>query len=163
MPHHHHPTRRGLLPAPLPHTLLAQRPPPRLPPDQAERFRKMSEDFERKGLADPFKGITADGNLVPGLFPIQSTGVSTAAVRNAAEAFLATLTNVQRIRTMFPIDDLEWRKWMNQHFYARQGVSFEEINDAQRNAALGLLRASLSARGLELTRNIMRLNETLAE
>jgi hypothetical protein len=163
MPHHHHPTRRGLLTALLPYTLLAQRQPPRLPPDQAERFRKMSEDFERKGLADPFKGITADGNLVPGLFPIQSTGVSTAAVRNAAEAFLATLTNVQRIRTMFPIDDLEWRKWMNQHFYARQGVSFQEMNDAQRNAAFGLMRASLSARGFDLTRNIMRLNETLAE
>src|SRR6266849_7791193 len=99
MPHHHHPTRRGLLTALLPYTLLAQREPRRLPPDQAERFRKMSEDFERQGLAEPFKGITAGGNVVPGLFPIQSSGVSTAPVRNAAEAFLASLTNVQRIRT----------------------------------------------------------------
>ena len=32
-----------------------------------------------------------------------------------------------------------------------------------RDAAFGLLHASLSARGVELTRNIMRLNETLAE
>jgi Protein of unknown function (DUF3500) len=163
MPHHHHPTRRALLSALLPYTLLAQREPRRLPPDQAERFRKMSEDFERQGLAEPFKGITADGSVAPDLFPIQATGVSTAAVRNAAEAFLASLTNVQRIRTMFPVEDPEWRKWMNQHFYARQGVSFEEMNDAQRTAAFGLMRASLSARGLELTRTIMRLNETLAE
>jgi hypothetical protein len=164
MPHHHrHPTRRALLSALLPYTLLAQRGPRPLPPDQAERFRKMSEDFERQGLAEPFKGITADGNVAPGLFPIQATGVSTGAVRNAAEAFLASLTNVQRIRTMFPVEDPEWRKWMNQHFYARQGVSFAEMNDAQRAAAFGLMRASLSARGLELTRNIMRLNETLAE
>jgi hypothetical protein len=35
--------------------------------------------------------------------------------------------------------------------------------EAQRQAAFGLIRASLSAKGFELTRNIMRLNETLAE
>ncbi len=52
---------------------------------------------------------------------------------------------------------------MNQHFYMRQGVSFEEMSQTQRDAAFGLLAASLSARGLQLTRDIMRLNETLAE
>jgi hypothetical protein len=64
---------------------------------------------------------------------------------------------------MFDVNDLEWRKWMNQHFYVRQGVSFREMTDAQRSAAFDLLQAPLSARGLKLTRNIMRLNETLAE
>lgn len=123
----------------------------------------MSEDYERQGLAEPFKGITASGQIEPGLFPIQSTGVSTAPVRTAAEKFLASLSPVQRARTMFPVDDPEWRKWMNQHFYARQGVCLAEMTDAQREAAFGLMRASLSARGFDLTRNIMRLNETLAE
>ena len=52
---------------------------------------------------------------------------------------------------------------MNQHFYTRQGVCFGDMTDAQREAAFALVRASLSARGFELTRNIMRLNETLAE
>ena len=84
-------------------------------------------------------------------------------MRNAAEAFIATLTPLQLARTMYPVDDIEWRKWMNQHFYARQGVCFAEMTDAQRQAAFGLMRASLSAEGFELTRNIMRLNETLAE
>jgi hypothetical protein len=37
------------------------------------------------------------------------------------------------------------------------------MTDAQRGAAFSLMRVSLSARGFELTRNIMRLNETLAE
>ena len=64
---------------------------------------------------------------------------------------------------MFAVDDPEWRKWMNQHFYVRQGVSFREMTGPQRDAAFGLLEASLSARGLKLTRDIMRLNETLAE
>ena len=131
--------------------------------DMAERFRQMSEDFERKGLADPFKGITTDGNVLPGLFEIAPTGVSTEPLRNAAEKFIASLSNVQLARTMFPADDIKWRKWMNQHFYARQGVSLQEMTDAQRKAAFGLMRASLSARGFELSRNVMRLNETLAD
>jgi len=64
---------------------------------------------------------------------------------------------------MFSVNDPEWRKWMNQHFYVRQGVGFQEMTDSQRGAAFGLLEASLSARGLKLTRDIMRLNETLTE
>src|SRR5260370_4394726 len=52
---------------------------------------------------------------------------------------------------------------MNQHFYIRQGVSFNEMNDAQREAGIALLRAGLSAKGLKLTRDIMRLNYSLGE
>jgi hypothetical protein len=37
------------------------------------------------------------------------------------------------------------------------------MDEGQRKAALGLLQASLSARGLTLTRDIMRLNHTLGE
>ena len=126
-----------------------------------ERFKKMSADWEAKGLAEPYKGITANGTPEPGLFPIKSTGVSTEPVRKAAEKLLSVLTPEQKAKTKFPIDDNEWRKWMNQHFYIRQGVGFNEMNDAQREAAFGLLRASLSARGLTLSRDIMKLNHTL--
>jgi Protein of unknown function (DUF3500) len=133
------------------------------PAEMAETFRRMSEDYEREGLAAPFLGITTNHEVVPGLFEIKPTGVSTEPVRNAAERFIASLTNEQLARTMFPVDDIEWRKWMNQHFYVRQGISFAEMTDAQRDAAFGLMKASLSAKGFDLTRNIMRLNETLAE
>jgi hypothetical protein len=114
-------------------------------------------------VAEPFKGITTDGSVTTGLFPIRSTGVSTAPVVEAARAFLARLTPEQRASTTFPVDDDEWRKWNNVHRYARQGVSFAEMTAAQREQAFGLLRASLSAKGLETARDIMRLNETLAE
>jgi hypothetical protein len=133
------------------------------PADLAESFRQRSEEYEREGLAEPFRGITTDGKSIPGLFEISPSGVSTEPVRNAAERFIASLTNVQLARTMFPVDDIQWRKWMNQHFYPRQGISFQEMTDAQRDAAFGLMHASLSAKGFELTRNVMRLNETLAE
>jgi hypothetical protein len=52
---------------------------------------------------------------------------------------------------------------MNHHFYIRQGVGFNEMSEDQRESAFGLLRASLSAKGLKLTRDIMRLNHTLGE
>jgi hypothetical protein len=163
---HQHPprlTRRTLFSTIIPGAILARGAFPQDASSMAERFRQMSADYERKGLAEPFKGITADGTIEPGLFGIHSTGVSTASVRAAAERFLASLSETQRSRTMFAVDDPEWRKWMNQHFYVRQGVSFREMSDSQRSAAFNLLQAALSARGLKLTRDIMRLNETLAE
>jgi uncharacterized protein DUF3500 len=131
--------------------------------DRAERVQRMSKDAENRGLAEPFKGVTTDGTIVPGLFPVRSTGVSTEPVRKAAELFLASLGEEQRARTVFEVDDSEWRKWMNQHFYVRQGVSFKEMTEPQREAAFGLLRASLSAKGLKLSQDIMRLNHTLGE
>ncbi|MCS7024186.1 MAG: DUF3500 domain-containing protein [Bryobacteraceae bacterium] len=133
------------------------------PSSRVSRFAEMSRMAEAKGLAEPFKGITRNGSVQTGLFLIQSTGVSTEPVRRAAELFLRSLDAEQRRRTQFPVDDEEWRKWMNQHFYVRQGVSFQEMTEAQRQAAFGLLRASLSAKGLNLTRDIMRLNHTLGE
>ena len=131
--------------------------------ERAERFRRMSKEAEERGLAEPYKGVTTNGEVVPGLFPVRSTGVSTAPVRQAAVGFLAALTPQQRDKTSFPVDDSEWRKWMNQHFYIRQGVSFKEMTDTQRQTAFKLLRASLSAKGLKQTRDIMRLNHTLGE
>jgi Protein of unknown function (DUF3500) len=126
-------------------------------------MRQRSQSAEKQGLAEPFKGVTADGKVVAGLFAIKSTGVSTEPVKKAADAFLAALTAEQRGKTTFPLDDDEWRKWMNQHFYVRQGVSFQELSAPQRESGLALLKAALSARGLKQTRDIMRLNETLGE
>ncbi len=123
----------------------------------------MSHDAEAKGLAEPFKGVTTNGTVQPGLFSIRSTGVSTQPVRAAATAFLGSLSPAQQSKTKFPVEDVEWRKWMNQDFYVRQGVSFKEMSESQREAAFGLMRASLSAKGLNLSRDIMRLNYTLGE
>ena len=148
------PEREGASPAPAPSPGAA---------DRQARFERQSRSAEERGLAEPFRGITTNGAVVPGLFGIRSTGVSTEPVRASAAAFIATLTPEQRTRTLFPDDDTEWRKWMNQHFYVRQGTSLGEMTGGQREAALGLLRASLSAKGLRTTRDIMRLNQTLGE
>jgi hypothetical protein len=138
---------------------FAQAPAPR----GVEEFEKRSRATEAKELAVPFKGITTNGQIEPGLFSVTSTGVSTEPVRKAAEAFLAALTVVQRQKTVFAHDADEWRSWANQSSYWPRGVSFGEMSDAQRDAALGMMRAGLSARGLALTENIRKLNYTLGE
>ena len=128
-------------------------------PGVGNRFRQL----EQQTLAEGFKGLTTNGKPQEGLFALEQTGVSTKPVRIAAQAFLAGLTDKQRNKTLFPVDDDEWRRWANVHFYVRQGVGFDEMNQKQRNLAFDLMQASLSAKGLKKTRDIMKLNGTLAE
>ena len=156
-------SRPAATPAPRAATPGTPAAPPAGATGMPERLVRMGQDAEARGLAEPFRGVVLGGTVVPKLFPIRSTGVSTEPVRVAVEAFLASLTPAQRAKSTFGVDDPEWRKWMNQHFYARQGVGFEEMSEPQRDAAFAMLRASLSAKGLQTTRDIMRLNHTLGE
>jgi len=114
-------------------------------------------------LAEPFQGLTSDGKLIPGLFPIRQTGIDTAPVRRAAQALLDALSADQRAQIAFPINDTEWRNWANVHLYVRQGVGIGDMNETQRGAAFALLRTALSSKGYETSRDIMRLNHHLAE
>lgn len=114
-------------------------------------------------LNAPYVGIVTSEGKREGLFKIEKTGVSTDEVREAASAFLDSLTEVQVQKTMFPIDSSEWRKWDNRHFPIRQGVGFNEMTETQREAAFTMMAKSLSAKGLRKTKDIMKLNGTLAE
>ncbi len=117
-----------------------------------------------KAVAEPFKGNTTDGTAVPGLFPIQATGVSTHTIREAAETFLGSLNDEQRARALFPVDALEWRMWSNIHrTIMRHGMPLCEMSDAQLEGAFALLRESFSDQGFATARDIMRLNETVME
>jgi hypothetical protein len=118
---------------------------------------------EQERQLEEFRGITTDGTLVPDLFPLRATGVSTEPMRSAAAAFIDGLTPVQRTRTLFAVDSEEWRLWNNVHRYQRAGTSFEEMTEEQRGLAFDMIRASLSVRGFEKSRNVMRLNGHLAD
>ena len=131
-------------------------------PDEFRAPKKL-RDESAAARAEPFKGVTADGKIVPGLFKIVHTGVTTEPVRTAAVAYLAGLTDAQRKKTLFPVDSTEWMTWDNRHFAMREGVGFFDMTAAQRKLAFDLMRASLSAKGLKQTRDIMKLNGTLAE
>lgn len=143
-----------------PHASLAQGRDPALFP---ELSRTISADMEARGLADEFKGITTNGDVVEGLFPIESTGIDTAPLITAANAFIATLGAEQRQNTLYDADALEWRRWANMSIYKREGLSFDAMNALQKAAAWNMMDATLSAKGMTLSRDIMRLNETLGE
>ncbi len=115
-------------------------------------------------VAEHFKGITTNGMLTPGLFPITKTGVSTHPIKAAAEAFLSSLTADQRSKILFPVETTEWRKWSNIHpTLMRHGLPFFEMNVGQAERAFALLRESLSAEGFQTAQDVMRLNETVME
>jgi hypothetical protein len=102
--------------------------------------------------------------VVPGLFSLQQTGISTKPIKGAADAFIASLTAAPQKVAPHPIDSQEWRKWTNGEPYPlRHGVSLDQMSPSQRDAALELLRVSPSLRGFETARNVMKLNEVLGE
>jgi fructose-1,6-bisphosphatase/inositol monophosphatase family enzyme len=116
-------------------------------------------------LAHPFVGVTTDGRPLTGLRSLDDAPhVSTRPITDAALAFLQALTPEQRQRVTFAIDAAEWRMWINVHMnHFRHGVLIEELSQPVRDLALGILRATLSARGYGQARSIMRVNELLAE
>jgi hypothetical protein len=128
------------------------------PPENLVRYRDNGEAL----LAQPFKGITTDGVIAPGLFKLEKTGVSTRPLTDAADAFLASLDAHQRAHATFPIETEAWRRWSNIHPYVmRHGISLDALSPAQRERALALLQASLSAQGFETARGVMKLNEAI--
>lgn len=131
--------------------------------DVGERFGRMRENGERS-VREPFTGITTDGAIVPGLFPLQTTGVSTEPIRRAAIEFLEVLDPAQRQQASFELGSDAWRRWWNIHpFLLRHGVLLEDLSDRQREAALRLVERTLSANGFRTARDVMRLNHTVGE
>jgi hypothetical protein len=129
------------------------------------RIKRDFAEAQIKALAEPYRGIFAPAGPKAGLFPIRSTGVSTAPIVTAATGFLASLSSAQLLRTQFDVNDPEWRRWSNvdNGIYVRQGVSLREMTPAQRRAANQLMQASLSARGLANSAAIMKTDQTLRE
>ena len=139
--------------------LSARRHPPALPRTLANLV-----ELGDAALKERFVGITTDGTVRRGLFPLGPTGVPTAPIVEAADAFLASLDDAQRDAVTFPVDADEWRAWCNVHiFLFRHGLLLEDLAAEPRAAAVELLRASLSARGFGDVRDVMRVNEVLRE
>src|SRR6266567_1218518 len=125
-------------------------------PTSARKLAQMPEPLQRRVeeakalVAEPFKGLTADGQIIPGLYSIRKTGVSTQPIVDAAAAFLAALTLEQRAVASFDLEASEWRQWSNIHpFLMRHGQLIEELDGGQREAALAMLRTPLSASGFQ--------------
>ncbi|MEU1181312.1 DUF3500 domain-containing protein [Streptomyces sp. NPDC005820] len=116
-----------------------------------------------QSITEDFFGLTTDGNRIDDLFTIHSTKVATAPVISAANAFLAGLTDTQKTSTQFTIHSTEWRLWSNIDSYERQGVSLADLSDDQKALGTALLKAALSADGLETTEKIRKINQAAGE
>jgi hypothetical protein len=67
-------------------------------------------------------------------------------IQKATESFLESLDEAHREKATFAFTDKERENW---HFtpMVRQGVPLKELNDAQKNAAIGIITALLSDKG----------------
>jgi hypothetical protein len=79
-----------------------------------------------------------------------------------ATEFLNTLDPELKSKTIFTLDDEE-RLNFNFIPIIRKGPTFHDFNEKQKQAAMALLRASLSKEGLRKTREIMALENVLLE
>ncbi len=132
----------------------------------AEEFQgSYFERQEQKAIAQDFVGVRTSDGLEKNLYQIKATGVSTKPIADSAQAFITALSDEQKQRTLYPVDDVQWRKWLNvdNGIYTRQGVSLKEMTAEQKAKAFALIESSLSARGLEQARNIMKTDQTLKE
>lgn len=116
----------------------------------------------------PFTGIrlTDDepGAVTTWPAPSPADRVLAAAVTEALRALLGSLGDDQRRRMCYPADAPEWQTWLNTHpNVARHGNILEELDGHQRDRVLALMRASLSERGYQQARDIMRINGLLVE
>ena len=112
----------------------------------------------------PFHGLTTDGTATAGLFSLKPEGAPTAAVADAVEVLMAALTPEQKSAMHFPVDSDQWRNWQNTELYVEtHGLRLDEHPLALRETVMEVVRASLSARGYEMSRDVMRLNGFLGE
>lgn len=83
-------------------------------------------------------------------------------LHDAATAFLGTLNPEQRAKAALPFDADERMNW---HFVPRprQGLPLRQMEAKQRDAALALLRAGLSAQGYKKAETIRSLENVLRE
>jgi hypothetical protein len=121
-------------------------------------------DYWSRLYAEPYRGLTIDGRVLPDLYKRRSERAPIASMVDAAGQLRNLLSPEQRQLASFPIDAPEWRRWQNTEIYAETGgLRLEEATDAIRNAVLALMRASLSAKGYEQSINAMRSNRFLGD
>ncbi|KAI0411718.1 hypothetical protein F5X98DRAFT_42465 [Xylaria grammica] len=118
----------------------------------------------RKLLQEPFKGVTNDGIVRPGLFKIRDEGVPIERIVAAAQAVVDQLTPAQAAKTLLHIDSPEWRTWSNPEFLlSDKGIRLDEVDETLRAAVLAMLEATLSPEGYAKALGAMRVNHFLGE
>jgi hypothetical protein len=113
---------------------------------------------------EPFRGISTNGQPIPGLFARQPEGAPTLAMIEAVNTLLALMSPEQRKASCFPAGSNQWRHWQNTELYVEHyGLRLDEGSERLRDATMAVLRASMSQHGYELSRDVMKLNRFLGD
>jgi len=80
-----------------------------------------------------------------------------------ANAFIDLLNDAQKTKALYPFDTAERYRFMYVPLDDRKGISMNELNDAQRDAAFDLLKTSLSEETVKKIHSIMLLDNVLKE
>lgn len=114
--------------------------------------------------AEPFVGLTTDGRVVPGLFQLHDEGFDARPASAAAEAYLNGLGADHRARASSAMDGPDWQLWTNAFLtYPEHGLRLQDLSPASREAALEVVRSSVSSAGYRRIHGAMRLNGELGE
>ena len=79
----------------------------------------------------------------------------------AAEHFLSLLDNQQKEKILYPFDTTERYAWYYVPKDDRKGLTINEMNEQQRNAAVTLMKTALSKQGYDKATAIMSLEKVL--
>jgi hypothetical protein len=115
-----------------------------------------------------FRGITEDGTLREGLYPLEPVRLGeeapVAAMIEAAEVLMAAVSPEDRQKLAHPVDAVEWQTWANPEFMQFDtGLRLEFQPVEVRENALALVEASLSPEGYRLAHDMMLINGFLGE
>ena len=101
-------------------------------------------------LAEPFRGITADGAVRDGLFELADEGFDPGPAVAAAQALLAGLSDAERSALEQPLDSDHWREWYNPEWLVNtHGLRLDRVRPATQQRAMALVRSCLSEQGFE--------------
>ncbi|MGI9381022.1 MAG: DUF3500 domain-containing protein [Methyloligellaceae bacterium] len=130
---------------------------------KTERTQILFSEWDALGK-EPFHGITTDGSIAEGLFPLNNEGVPSQTIAETATNVLSRLDDAQRRKMQFPVESDVWRKWQNTELYVENhGLRLDEVSKEIREGVVAVLRASLSTRGFEKSLAVMRLNAFLGQ
>jgi hypothetical protein len=88
-----------------------------------------------------------------------------AGMAKAANELVSSLTPEQRAKAVHPVASPEWTRWnfIPASMFPRNGISFKEMNQTQRQRAHDLMKAGLSQNGYATAAAVMQLENVLRE
>jgi hypothetical protein len=97
--------------------------------------------------------------------PVIARQRAAAEMAKTANEFVSSLTSDQRTKAVYPMSSEEWTRWnfIPASMFPRNGISFKELSQAQRQRAHDLMKASLSQTGYLTASSVMQLENVLRE